>query len=101
MSNRVEQAIARMQGKIAALDEEKVLKLEENCKINFQEHFAYQQAQAQAHAGGKLSTGEAQILYQSLGEVWFEGNGGWKKGTPLATKVVVTQVVGELMGVSA
>lgn len=99
--NRVERGIGRAQTKIRGLDEEKVLKLEENCKIDFRDHFAYQQAQAQAHAGGKLSTGEAMILYQSLGEVWSEGNGGWKKGTPLATKIVVTQVIGELLGVDA
>ena len=67
--------------------------------IDFQEHFAYQNQQAQAHAAGRLTPGEAMIIYRALGEVWTSANDGWKKGTDLATKIGVTLAVAELMGV--
>lgn len=59
------------------------------------EHFAYQSAQSHAHAAGRLSTSEAQTIYVALGEVPDET--GWAAGTDLATKLVVTQVLAELI----
>jgi len=65
--------------------------------VTFGEHFAYQNAQARAHVSGKLSTDEAQIIYIALGEVGSQDNGGWASGTDLATKVVVTLTIGQLI----
>jgi len=59
------------------------------------EHFAFQEAQARAHASGRLTTDEAQIIYMALGATGSAG--GWAKGTDLATKVIVTEVIAELL----
>ena len=91
MTNRVAAAIERVRGN-PGLD-----KLQGTMAIDFQEHVAYQNAQAQAHASGKLTLEEAHIAYRALGELHNDGNEGWAAGTDLATKVVVTQLMGELI----
>ena len=73
-------------------------KLAGKMAITFEEHFAYQNAQAQAHASEKLTTEEAHIVYRALGEVHNANNEGWGEGTDLATKVVVTHLMGEILG---
>lgn len=65
--------------------------------VTFDEHYQYQNIQAEMHAGGILPTDAAQIIYTALGEIGSAKNGGWAAGTDLATKVVVTQVIGELL----
>lgn len=72
--------------------------LEATLAVTFQEHFAYQNAQARAHATGVLTTEEAQVVYVALGEVGDPANGGWAADTDLATKVVVTNLMGQLIG---
>ena len=72
--------------------------LEENSRIDFTEHAAFQDTQAWAHASGIISYTEAQIVYNALGEVGDEWNGGWDVGTDLATKLVVQQLMMELLG---
>lgn len=72
-------------------------KLDAELAITGLEHFAYQTAQARAHALGKLSTGEAQTIYIALNGEAPGPNGGWAASADLATKVIVTQVIGELM----
>ena len=62
----------------------------------FADHAAYQTAQSRAHATGKITTDEAMTIYMALGEV--PAADGWAAGTDLATKIVVTQVIGELIG---
>jgi hypothetical protein len=71
--------------------------LDATLAVTFEEHFAFQNAQARAHVTGLLTTDEAQVVYVALGEVGDPGNGGWAAGTDLATKVVVTQLMGELL----
>lgn len=95
MRNRIAEAIKRLRS------HPNLHKLEGTQGIDFQEHFAYQNAQAHAHASGKLTMEEAQVAYIALGEVWSESNEGWAKGTDLATKVTVTRLVAELLGVPA
>ena|SRR3990167_4017003 len=95
--NRISAAIERTMPKVWALDEEKRKQLDVNCAIDFQEHFAYQNAQARAHAMGLLTPEEAQIIYLALGEIGSEANGGWAQGTDTTTKVVVTRLIGELL----
>lgn len=93
MANRISAAIERLR------THPNLPQLEGTMAIDFQEHFGYQNAQARAHAEGKLTMEEAQVAYIALGEVWTESNEGWAKGADLATKVTVTRMVGELLGV--
>lgn len=95
--NRLTPAIERTRAKIETLDADKIARLEENTAIDFEEHFEFQQTQAAAHAMGKISTEEAQIIYSALGNSHSDTNGGWTKKTDLATKVMVMQIVGELL----
>lgn len=95
--NRFIQAIERTRVKLANIDDEVKLSLADDLAIDFEEHFEFQQTQARAHAMGKITTDEAQVIYASLGEVQSSGNGGWAKSTDLATKVIVTQIMGELL----
>jgi hypothetical protein len=95
--NRIATAIAQIDDRLAALDPDKVSALDAGMAVSFDEHFAFQNTQARAHAEGKISTGEAQIVYIALGEVGSGENGGWAPGTSTATKVVVTKLMGELL----
>jgi hypothetical protein len=66
--------------------------LEASLALTPLEVVAYQNAQARAHVMGILTTEEAQTIYAAIGE-----GGDWAQGTDLATKVIVTQVIGELL----
>ncbi len=61
----------------------------------FSEHFAYQNLQAEAHARGWLTTDEAQTVYAALGDP--PAANGWSSDADLATKVVITSLMGELV----
>ena len=65
--------------------------------ISMHEHFAFQEAQSQAFVAGKLTLEEAALVYEALGEIHTDLNDGWAAGTDLATKVVVFQLMGELL----
>ena len=68
--------------------------------LSFEEFFAFQTAQSQAFASGRLTEDEAQLIYNSLGgEIHSSEEDGWPKETSLATKLVITQVCAELMGI--
>jgi hypothetical protein len=96
--NRLSKAIETVQGQIdERLDEAGAKALGDTLAVTFEEHFQYQQLQARAHVMGNLTTDEAQIVYVALGEVGSPENGGWAAETTLATKVVVTQLMGELL----
>lgn len=95
--NRIATAVENVRAKLAALDADKVAALDANMAVEFDEHFAFQNAQARAHLTGKLTTDEAQIVYVALGEVGSPSNGGWAAETDTATKVAVTLVMGELL----
>ena len=83
--------------KCVALEPSKLADLDENMAVEFSEHFEFQQLQAQAHVQGILTPEAAQIVYASLGEVGSSENGGWAAGTDTATKVIVTQLMSELL----
>ena len=78
------------------LDPEAVARLEAGLANDLDTHFRSQNAQAEAHAMGRISTEEAQVIYLALGEVPVED--GWAEGTDLATKVVVTEFLVGLVG---
>jgi hypothetical protein len=75
-------------GDLAALDSD--------LDLTFEEHYRYQEAQAQAHLAGALTTEEAQTVYRALGE-GGPGNGGWAARTDLALKVTVTNLMVQLI----
>lgn len=94
--NRLTRRYAVVKERFAALDPEAQAKLDSEMDVTFEEHFAYQQEQARAHASGILETDEALIVYAALGEVGDPENGGWSEGTDTPTKIVVTLLMGEL-----
>lgn len=89
--------IATVRTKCKALDEETRTNLDNNLAVDFGEHFQYQQMQAEAHAMGLLTPEAAMIVYRALGEIGSDDNGGWSAETDLPTKIVVTQLMGELL----
>lgn len=96
--NRITAAIETVRGQIAErLDEAGAIKLGETLALEGDEHFRFQQLQSRAHAMGNLTTDEAQLVYVALGEAGTGSNGGWAAETDLATKVVVTQLMEELL----
>lgn len=95
--NRLEAAIDSVLLKVMALDVEEYQKLDKIFDLTFEEHFAYQEAQAHAFAAGILSLDEAQICYRALGELGSKSNGGWADGVTLEIKFVVTQTITELL----
>jgi hypothetical protein len=103
MTNRVSNYIGMVRDKVEKLGEPlnggTWEEAESNLDLTFSEHAAYQNAQAQAHAGGILNTEEAQIVYLALGEVGSTKNGGWAASVDYPVKVAITKLVGELMGV--
>jgi len=61
------------------------------------EHAVYQEKKSIAQMRGLITLAEAQTIYKALGEV--PGKSGWASGTDLATKVVITGLMAELIGV--
>lgn len=98
MQNRLTKAVAELRERAAKLSDEDRAKLGRDMAVTFEEHFAYQQAQARAHATGRITADEAQVIYIALGEVGSTTNGGWAADTDLPTKVAVTLAMGELLG---
>lgn len=96
-TNRLAAHIAGIRERVAALTPEAAATLDAEMAVDFEEHFAYQEAQARAHASGQLTAAEAMIVYVALGEVGSSKNGGWAKDTDTATKVSVTLLMGELI----
>lgn len=97
MENRVEKLADSVRGAIEMADDRQRAVIEEASIIDWEMHFAFQEAQKHALAGGKLSPDEAQVVYASLGERWSESNGGWTEGTDLGTKVTILRLMHELL----
>lgn len=74
-----------------------IVKVDRNLDISFEEHFAFQQTQAESHVSGVISPEVAQIIYNALGESMSSSNGGWKAGVTTARKQAITQLMSELM----
>jgi len=104
MANRIAQAIARTDAKLAGMngvgrDGTSLADLDAKMDLSMGDFVGYQNAQASAFAGGKLNLDEARSIYRVLGGEVYHGD--WPAGTSLATKLVITRVVGELLGVAA
>lgn len=96
-SQRLLASIEKIQERLDELDDATLKSNEKTADITFQEHFDFQQLQAEMHSSGVLTPGAAQIVYIALGDSFTETNGGWAKGTKLATKIVVTKLMAELL----
>ena len=106
--NRIADAIGRQQDRIDKLVESGVdlqgkpiaaslERLEESFALSVADHAAFQNQQAKANATGRLNTDEALLIYHALGEWADESNGGWQAGVGIAAKVVITQIMQELL----
>ena len=92
-TNRVQRAFEAVRARIAELPQATRDSLEATAAIDSQEHFAYQEQQARAHASGTLSLDEATLVYTALGESGSQQNGDWADATDLATKLTVTRLI--------
>lgn len=92
MANRIESAIIRMREILATKPADVIQRLTATCDITINELVKYQELQSQAAASGVLSTDEAMIVYRGLGK-----SGQWPKRTDLASKLVITQLMLELL----
>jgi hypothetical protein len=96
-AERLERLINQCREKCETLGPDELNKLDQAMAVEFDEHFKFQQTQAEAHVMELLSSDAANIVYQALGEVGSSSNGGWAKNTDTATKVIVTQLMAELL----
>jgi hypothetical protein len=97
---RLKRMIAQSREKCEIMSEsdpEKLDGIDKTLDLTFEEHFKFQNLQAENHAGGILTPEAAQIVYASLGEGYSDSNGGWTVGVDTATKFIVTQLMGELL----
>lgn len=78
--------------KLQNVDREARARLEETATITFQEHYAYQAKQSQAHAMGRIPTDIAQDLYNILGGTVDAFN-----GRPLEQRLVAIKALGEMV----
>jgi hypothetical protein len=95
--DRLTAAIEAVRVKLAAIGPVKAADLDTAMALTFEDHFSFQELQARAHVEQQLSTDAAQLIYVALGEVGSDANGGWSASADTATKVVVTQLMGELL----
>lgn len=101
--NRILEAIERTRAPLSEgkgldgnpIDPQALKRLDKSLNNTLAEHFTYQQTQARAHAMGRITTEEAQTIYMALGDP--PAANGWASGTDLATKVVITEVMAELL----
>ena len=96
-AERLSGLIASTREKCDALSPDELSNLDKGMAVDFEEHFKFQELQSQFHAGGLLTPEAAQIVYNSLGEVGSDSNGGWSANTDTATKVIVTKLMDELL----
>ena len=103
--NRIQACIERYQAKIEKFDRENggrglngkpIIGLHDENALSFQDFVAFQNLQSQAFAAGKLTFEEAQLVYTALGGEVHHGD--WPENTSLATKLAITQLMGELVG---
>ena len=106
--NKIDDAITRQQARIDKLVasgvdlqgnpiDESLKRNDATLNLTVSEHADFQSQQASATARGILNTDESLTIYNSLGEYHNTDNGGWQPGVNLATKVIVTQVISELL----
>ncbi len=104
MSNRVTDYATMVQGKLDSLGDqtltpgESMADFESGMSLSLGDFVGYQNAQSRAFASGRLSFDEAQSAYIALGGDSYHGD--WPNETPLAMKIAITRLIGELLGVA-
>jgi hypothetical protein len=93
MTNRLKEMISAVEPELKNVDKTKRARLKAAFALDASEVIGWQNAQAEAHAGGTLSTDEAQLIYTAIGPT----GENWTKQT-LATQLIVTQVMQTLLG---
>lgn len=96
LSRMIDDARERLQG-AGDLTTAQLREAEDNLAITGEDHFQYQQIQAEAHARGWLDRDEALVVYAALGETGSPDNGGWAPEADLATKYVVSSLIAKLL----
>ena len=96
---RYDQYLDNVRGKLASKTEAEIAKVDNDLAIDFEEHFQFQQTQAEMHASGVLQMEVAQAIYSALGGSVSGSNGGWSKGVDTATKFTITQLMSELLSI--
>jgi len=110
-TNRIDAAIGRQQGRIDKLIasgvdlkgnpiEVSLENLDKTMALTARDHADFQGRQARAAAMGKLNTDESLTICAALGESHNPDNGGWEYGVNLATKIIITQMISELLSES-
>lgn len=93
-ADKLNRLISECRVKCEALSSDKLKELDAGMALSSYDHFVFQEMQASAHAQGLLSTEAARIVYVALGE-----GANWAAKTDTATKVIVTQLMGELLDI--
>ncbi len=105
--DRITPAIERQRAAILAgvrvdtgepIDPAALAPLEKGLENSLTEVFAYQNLKSRAQLAGIISVEEAIVIYNALGRETPSAS-GWAADADLATKVVVTSVLGSLAGV--
>ena len=93
METRITAWIKTVESTLKKVDKAKQDTLSEALRLDLSEVVGWQTAQAEAHAGGTLSTEDAQVIYHAIGPT----GANWQRQT-LATRLVITQVMQTLLG---
>jgi|TARA_R100000306_G_scaffold20515_2_gene24373 hypothetical protein len=93
METRITAWIKTVESTLKKVDKAKQATLSEALRLDLSEVVGWQTAQAEAHAGGTLSTEDAQVIYHAIGPT----GANWQRQT-LATRLVITQVMQTLLG---
>ena len=108
-TNRIADAIGRQQARIDKLVESgtdlqgnpikaTLDNLDREMYLSPSDHAAFQNQQAKATNAERLNTDEGLLVSNALGEYHNADNGGWQDGIGLATKMIITQMISELLG---
>lgn len=92
--NRVANLISTLEGRVAALPQDKRDDLEQTATFDFEEFVELQNLKSAAQASGLLSLEEAQTVYMTLGE----GGPDKVNRASLATRCAMLQLLKELLG---
>jgi hypothetical protein len=99
--SQLQAKIDNVQAIIDTKDASAMAALDEDLALTFEEYVKYQDLKSRAHLHGILELDAAQMIYVAFGgEVGDPDNGNWGSSCKLATKVVVTQLMGELLTLS-
>jgi hypothetical protein len=74
-----------------------LIELDQTCAIAAGDHEAHRDVIEWAEGTGLLHEENARAMSKALGETWTAHNGGWARDTDLAMKLVVLNLVPDLL----